>query len=91
MTQRRPSVDLPTLESTPAPDQTMYGEEMLGLDTPSGEPSSRRWSNMDRSVTVRNDPLYRLDGPSPDGLYHCPYEGDETCNHKPVRRKCNYE
>ncbi|KAL5888557.1 hypothetical protein ACKVWC_003819 [Pyricularia oryzae] len=30
-------------------------------------------------------------GPRADGLYHCPLEGQENCNHKPEKLKCNYD
>lgn len=26
-----------------------------------------------------------------DGLYHCPFEGEENCDHPPDKLKCNYE
>jgi hypothetical protein len=43
-----------------------------------------------RQVEARTDPLYRAT-PRDDGLFHCPWEGDESCNHKPDKLKCNYE
>lgn len=38
----------------------------------------------------RTHPLYN-EGPQPDGLYHCPFKGDPTCQHKATKLKCNYE
>lgn len=38
----------------------------------------------------RSHPLYN-EGPSADGLYHCPYEKEPHCQHKPTKLKCNYE
>jgi len=38
----------------------------------------------------RNHPLYS-EGPQADGLYHCPFESDPNCQHKPTKLKCNYE
>ncbi|KAI9873161.1 MAG: hypothetical protein M1830_000758 [Pleopsidium flavum] len=29
--------------------------------------------------------------PQDDGLYHCPYEGQHNCAHKPAENMCNYE
>lgn len=38
----------------------------------------------------RTHPLYN-EGPQADGLYHCPFKGDPSCQHKPTKLKCNYE
>ncbi|KAI7222537.1 hypothetical protein KC333_g1107 [Hortaea werneckii] len=38
----------------------------------------------------RSHPLYN-EGPSADGLYHCPYEKEPHCQHKPTKLKCNYD
>ncbi|QIW95004.1 hypothetical protein AMS68_000522 [Peltaster fructicola] len=38
----------------------------------------------------RTDPLYNQE-PAADGLYHCPFEGKESCNHAPNKLKCNYD
>jgi len=38
----------------------------------------------------RNHPLYS-EGPQPDGLYHCPFKSDPSCQHRPTKLKCNYE
>jgi hypothetical protein len=38
----------------------------------------------------RTHPLYN-EGPKADGLYHCPFEEDPNCLHKPTKLKCNYE
>lgn len=38
----------------------------------------------------RNHPLYS-EGPHADGLYHCPFKGDPSCQHKATKLKCNYE
>lgn len=36
-------------------------------------------------------PLYSRATTGSDGLYHCPWEADPSCNHKPESLKCNYE
>lgn len=41
--------------------------------------------------SARDHPLYKNANPGPDGLFHCPWEGDSSCNHKPEKLKCNYE
>lgn len=38
----------------------------------------------------RTHPLYS-EGPHADGLYHCPFESESNCPHKPTKLKCNYE
>lgn len=38
----------------------------------------------------RNHPLYS-EGPHADGLYHCPFKTDPSCQHKATKLKCNYE
>jgi hypothetical protein len=45
-----------------------------------------------RQGEARTNRLYREATPSPaDGLFHCPWEGESSCNHKPDKLKCNYE
>lgn len=39
----------------------------------------------------RDHALYKQAVPHADGMFHCPWEGDESCNHKPEKLKCNYE
>ncbi|KUI59194.1 Zinc finger protein ZIC 5 [Cytospora mali] len=41
--------------------------------------------------TARDHPLYKNAYPKPDGLFHCPWEGQANCNHKPEKLKCNYD
>ncbi|CAK7215583.1 hypothetical protein SCUCBS95973_002524 [Sporothrix curviconia] len=41
--------------------------------------------------SARDHPLYKSAVCQPDGFYHCPWEGDENCNHKPEKLKCNYD
>ncbi|KAK1815093.1 hypothetical protein LTR12_010517 [Friedmanniomyces endolithicus] len=38
----------------------------------------------------RNHPLYS-EGPHTDGMFHCPFTSDPTCQHGPTKLKCNYE
>lgn len=41
--------------------------------------------------TARNHDLYKNVMPKEDGLFHCPWEGNPSCNHRPEKLKCNYE
>ena len=50
---------------------------------------SRRLSGEGESA--RDHFLYKNAYPQADGLFHCPWEGEATCNHKPEKLKCNYE
>jgi hypothetical protein len=51
--------------------------------------NSRRQSQ--DGETARDHPLYKNAVPKSDGLFHCPWEGQASCNHKPEKLKCNYE
>ena len=90
MSRRRHSEDLPIMRSALAPQVELPEAEMIALVSPSSESGTRRMSHGTRSGSARNDPLYHL-GPKEDGLYHCPFEGDGSCSHKPTNLKCNYE
>lgn len=50
-----------------------------------------RRSNTDGEAGARDHQLYKSATPQSDGLYHCPWEGDASCNHKPEKLKCNYD
>ena len=52
---------------------------------------SGRRSNHEGEAGARDHHLYKTATPQADGLYHCPWEGDASCNHKPEKLKCNYE
>lgn len=41
--------------------------------------------------SARDHPYYKNAFLHPDGLYHCPWEGQAGCCHKPEKLKCNYE
>lgn len=51
--------------------------------------NSRRLSGEGESA--RDHFLYKNASPQPDGLFHCPWEGTPSCNHKPEKLKCNYD
>jgi hypothetical protein len=52
--------------------------------------SSRRNSN-ETGESARDHRLYKEACVQSDGLFHCPWEGQASCNHKPEKLKCNYE
>ncbi|KAF7548417.1 hypothetical protein G7046_g8686 [Stylonectria norvegica] len=41
--------------------------------------------------SARDHDLYKKAAPMDDGLYHCPWEGQTSCNHKAEKLKCNYD
>ncbi|RDA92845.1 hypothetical protein CP533_2882 [Ophiocordyceps camponoti-saundersi (nom. inval.)] len=41
--------------------------------------------------SARDHVLYKNAAPRADGLFHCPWEGQANCNHKPEKLKCNYD
>ncbi|RFU75176.1 hypothetical protein TARUN_7076 [Trichoderma arundinaceum] len=41
--------------------------------------------------SARDHALYKNVTPQGDGLFHCPWEGQPNCNHKPEKLKCNYD
>ncbi|KAL2260913.1 hypothetical protein VTK26DRAFT_4950 [Humicola hyalothermophila] len=62
------------------------GEDALALPPAF---NSRRLSGDGESA--RDHPLYKNAFPKADGLFHCPWEGHPSCNHKPEKLKCNYD
>nr|XP_036575332.1 C2H2 transcription factor [Colletotrichum truncatum]KAF6781890.1 C2H2 transcription factor [Colletotrichum truncatum] len=63
---------------------TIVGDAAL----PPAFPSRR---NTNEGDSARDHPLYKNATPQADGLFHCPWEGDSSCNHKPEKLKCNYD
>lgn len=60
-----------------------------GFTLPNAAFGSRRLSGEGESA--RDHYLYKNAFPHADGLFHCPWEGQASCNHKPEKLKCNYE
>jgi hypothetical protein len=48
-------------------------------------------SSLEMDNSARDHPLYHNVSTQDDGLYHCPWENDPSCQHKPEKLKCNYE
>jgi len=74
--------------------EDLHGNMMsaVGEDAFSLPPAfnSRRLSGEGESA--RDHYLYKNVQPDKvDGLFHCPWEGQASCNHKPEKLKCNYE
>lgn len=62
----------------------VMGDEQVAMSNWPAPPASE-------GENARDHPLYRTAFPQSDGLYHCPWEGQSNCNHKPEKLKCNYE
>lgn len=60
-----------------------------GLSLPSGFHLRKQGS--DGESSARDHELYKNAAPGPDGLFHCPWEGQASCNHKAEKLKCNYD
>ncbi|KAJ6446619.1 zinc finger domain-containing protein [Purpureocillium lavendulum] len=41
--------------------------------------------------SARDHALYKNASPGADNLFHCPWEGQPNCSHKPEKLKCNYD
>jgi len=74
------------LMSTDDVNANILSEEVFALP-----PAFSRRSSDDGEFSARNHPLYKTAFPAADGLFHCPWEGQDSCNHKPEKLKCNYE
>lgn len=60
-----------------------------GLSMSNGYAARRHGS--DGESSARDHELYKNATPGSDGLFHCPWEGQSSCNHKAEKLKCNYE
>ncbi|KAK2050700.1 C2H2 transcription factor [Colletotrichum somersetense] len=63
---------------------TIVGDAALPPAFPSRRPTNE-------GDSARDHPLYKNATPQADGLFHCPWEGESSCNHKPEKLKCNYD
>ncbi|KAI9799730.1 MAG: hypothetical protein M1833_003849 [Piccolia ochrophora] len=69
--------------------QELDVDETLGLSPLSGPAHLQMGEEMGPG-SARTHHLYQA-SPEADGLYHCPYEGTEGCDHKASKLKCNYD
>ncbi|KAH7037715.1 uncharacterized protein B0I36DRAFT_70039 [Microdochium trichocladiopsis] len=74
------------LMTTDDVNANILSEDMFSLP-----PAFSRRSSDDGESSARNHPLYKTAFPAADGLFHCPWEGQASCNHKPEKLKCNYD
>ncbi|KAI1810982.1 hypothetical protein GGS20DRAFT_579454 [Poronia punctata] len=89
----------PVMEGTsPSLDRQMgmmttedFNGQLLADDMFTLPPAFARRSSGEGESSARDHPLYKSAFPKPDGLFHCPWEGQASCNHKPEKLKCNYD
>ncbi|EMC99194.1 hypothetical protein BAUCODRAFT_394514 [Baudoinia panamericana UAMH 10762] len=79
---KAPSATLDLVEAKPDQDSLLTSEAPSARGTPqAGESDEGRHRTHHFYTAVAQV----------DGLYHCPYEEEETCQHKPTKLKCNYD
>ncbi|EEY20912.1 conserved hypothetical protein [Verticillium alfalfae VaMs.102] len=76
--------------------QDMLSDDMSATVMPMGDdfalpPSYTARRPVNEGESARDHPLYKNASPGPDGLFHCPWEGQASCNHKAEKLKCNYD
>lgn len=69
------------------------GNLEASLPTAVGEDQiqTNEWTEFANEGEARDHHLYKNAYPKEDGLYHCPWEGQPCCTHRPEKLKCNYE
>ena len=78
-------------QSKVASDLANSRQRLSGLETSDDTYKLVGRSALEIDNTARDHPLYQNVRPQGDGLYHCPWEGQSSCQHKPEKLKCNYE
>ncbi|KAF2643849.1 hypothetical protein P280DRAFT_477305 [Massarina eburnea CBS 473.64] len=72
-----------------APAQSPIDEEDGDEDISPFDAEANRIQEEHKKV-ARTHPLYNAK-PKEDGNFHCPFEGQPGCNHKPTDLKCNHD
>lgn len=84
-----PAVAPLSLRTVMEPSPTTLNHN-LGSQQNSQVPATASHGDLDEG-RYRNHQLYS-EGPSADGLYHCPFRKDDpSCPHRATKLKCNYE
>lgn len=83
--------DLPSVEPV-ADDHSQAIKALFGSDTMNPAHLNQRpvKKALISKPPGREHPLYKGTR-GPDGLYHCPWEKEVGCNHKPAKLKCTFE
>ncbi|KAI8651256.1 hypothetical protein NCS55_01369400 [Fusarium keratoplasticum] len=83
--------DLPSVEPV-ADDHSQAIKALFGSDTMNPAHLNQRpvKKALISKPPGREHPLYKGTR-GPDGLYHCPWEKEVGCNHKPAKLKCTFD
>lgn len=76
---------------TAVPRQDLADSVQIYEESETTDRITGRRVSTDADNTARDHPLYQNAAVMNDGLYHCPWEGDNSCSHRPEKLKCNYE
>ncbi|KAK8009734.1 NADPH dehydrogenase [Apiospora arundinis] len=88
------TVDVSPIPSERPPSKSMTTDDALVHVLPDSAlriRASTHCSNEDDEPDARGHQLYKNVAPWADGLFHCPWERQPSCNHQPARLKCNYD
>ncbi|KAF4626101.1 hypothetical protein G7Y89_g12059 [Cudoniella acicularis] len=70
-------------------------QRLLGTSEPSDDSfksyGQSSYTSLEIDNTAHDHPLYQNVSVQADGLYHCPWEGQASCQHNPEKLKCNYD
>jgi hypothetical protein len=75
--------------TTALPAQALHDEDD-GDDNISPFDAEANRIQEEHKKVARTHPLYNAK-PKEDGNFHCPFEGQQGCSHKPTDLKCNHE
>ncbi|KAK8209281.1 hypothetical protein IWZ01DRAFT_505245 [Phyllosticta capitalensis] len=76
--------------ATSPPDMIAPNVASDDMGSDDGDLNGTRASEEAEVKLARTHPLYQA-APQGDDMYHCPYEGQANCTHKPTKLKCNYD
>lgn len=89
-------LSLAALTANPGDDgedsESEHESDPLMQQSPNAQSSSLNRQPLDDIMQfLRNHPLYRDASQGEDGLWHCPWEGEGYCDHKPSVLRADYE
>lgn len=90
-----PTVDSHSFENSPEAKPVALVHDLKDTLVPMGNEldidGNYQLRSSAESESPREDYRYKNVSRQKDGLFHCPWEGQAGCNHKPEKLKCNYE
>jgi hypothetical protein len=79
----------PSLKTSSLNTNSISAEAQANSALPSHHFSLASKSVQDNNPRAHH--LYHNAAPQSDGLYHCPWEEEGQCQHRPDKLRCNYE